>query len=308
MSTLHEKTRAIYKKQHERISNNENAFSRIKNMYTDETFSLPKDWFKGKAAIDIGCGNVGALPIYLMQNGISKFYGVDIGNEWMDGLAQNISEYGEFELKEGSVLDIPYNDNSFDFVSINGVLIHLANLDEVNKGFNEGARVCKSGGYYYTSYGPCGGLIQGVILPAIREYYQSADKDGNKEAKEFKKFIDTINPYILQETFKMMVDTSKLHSGEDLNYSFLESLFGEDFCVFIQNFIQTPTWLSNETTPTFVENKYKECGFTNIRRVTRYIQRTDIRKYFAPLHYNLDSYMSKLLYGEGYVTYIGQKI
>ncbi|MBI5625556.1 MAG: hypothetical protein HY924_17395 [Elusimicrobia bacterium] len=33
----------------------------------------------------------------------------------------------------------------------------------------------------------------------------------------------------------------------------------------------------------------------------------DVRKFFAPLHYDRDSKLSKILYGEGYVQYVGRK-
>jgi ubiquinone/menaquinone biosynthesis C-methylase UbiE len=71
----------------------------------------------------------------------------------------------------GSVLDLPIENNSIDFVSINGVLVHLKNMGDVIKGLNKGARICKNGGYYFTAYGLCGGLMEGAIMPAIRKHY-----------------------------------------------------------------------------------------------------------------------------------------
>jgi hypothetical protein len=87
----------------------------------------------------------------------------------------------------------------------------------------------------------------------------------------------------------------------------MKSLFGMDYCVFLQNFIQAPTWFSNECTPEFVESLYSRAGFVNVRRLKSFVKRSDIRKFFAPLHYDRDYDISKILYGQGYVQYIGEK-
>ena len=131
------------------------------------------------------------------------------------------------------------------------------------------------------------------------------------------------NKQIIKESVKWLkeygssLSSSRLVTGnldrigliEDLiSKNILKSLFGEDYCVFIQNFIQAPTWWSNECTPKFVEGLYKKCGFKNVKRLSSFTKRSDIRKYFAPLHYDLNHPISQLLYGEGYVQYVGEKI
>ena len=296
-------TRSIYEKQHDRIVANQDAFNRINNLYINNTFGLPSDWFKGKAGLDIGCGNIGPLIIRLVQLGMKKVSGVDVGQVWIPKMKASLQKNGIsedlYDLREGSVLDLPCENESMDFVVINGVLIHLKDMGDIVRGFSEGARVCKKGGYYYTSYGPCGGLMQGVILPAIRAHY-NADPD-------FKRFIDTIDPQDLGKAFDKIVTDALHHTGEDLNASFLKTMFGEDFCVFVQNFVQAPTWLSNECTPKFVENLYHSQGFSDVVRINSFAKRSDIRKYFAPLHFDYEYPLSRILYGEGYVQYIGRK-
>ena len=68
--------------------------------------------------------------------------------------------------------------------------------------------------------------MQGVILPAIRSHYQTNP--------EFKQFIDNINPQDLGDVFEKIAADAIYHTGEDLNASFLKTLFREDFCVFVQ--------------------------------------------------------------------------
>ncbi len=297
-----EKTRSIYQKQHERISSDQEAFNRISGMYTNYAMGMSEEWFKGKSAIDIGCGNVGALIIRLLELGVNKCTAVDIGSEWIEPLAENIAKAGfgkeKIELKSGSVTKVPYASHSFDFVSVNGVLIHLENMNQIEAGFMDAARVTAKNGVLYTSWGPCGGVMQGVIFPALRSHY--------RDNLEFRKFIDELRPDQIHSVIeKCALDSEKL-GGEILDASYLKSLFGEDFCVFIQNFIQAPTWWSNECTPEFVEGLYKKANFENVRRLGSFTRRTDVRKYFAPLHYDRDYWFSNLMYGQGYVQYVGE--
>ncbi len=174
-----ETTRKIYEAQHARRVADPAAFDRIWDQYRTNTFGLPESWFAGKRVLDIGCGNVGALMMRFIALGAAETCGVDIGEDWMPLLKDSLERHGystdSVELRAGSTLRLPLEDESFDFVSIDGVLIHLADMTEVEQGFVEGARVCKSGGYYFTSYGPCGGLMQSAIFPAVRSYYREND-------------------------------------------------------------------------------------------------------------------------------------
>ena len=52
---------------------------------------------------------------------------------------------------------------------------------------------------------------------------------------------------------------------------------------------------------------YKKNGFTDIRRIKRFVKRNDIRKFFAPLHFERENKISQLLYGQGYMQFIGKK-
>lgn len=303
MSDHDQKTRKIYQKQHERISENKDAFDRIGGMYDSNTFGMTKSWFDGKSAIDVGCGNIGAMIIRLLNLGCADVTGVDIDSDWIYPLSKNIQSAGFseelFHLKQGSVTSIPYDDGSFDFVAVNGVLIHLENMEEIKKGFIDAARVTADNGVLYTSWGPCGGIMQGVIFPALRGHYRNNI--------EFKQFIDQIGPDQIHAAIEKVGSDSEKYGGEYIDVKAIQSLFGVDFCVFLQNFIQAPTWWSNECTPEFVEALYREAGFKNVRRVSSFTKRTDVRKYFAPLHFDRNYWLSKIMYGQGYVQYVGEK-
>lgn len=300
---LHERTRQIYEKQHQRIAGDRSVFERIIGSYSAEKFKIDPDWFQGKTALDAGCGNFGALIKRLADLGCKKIYACDIGVDWIPKLTKNLLTKGvdpkKFELKTGNVCRLPYEDQTFDFVAINGVLVHLKDMDEIESGFIEGARVCKKGGYYFTSWGPSGGLVQGRIMPAARQHY--------REDPWFKSMIDNISPKMIHEVIDKLCIDSEKNGGEKINGDFLKSLFGEDFCVFLQNFIQAPQWWTNECTPDYVSNLYKKHGFIEIQRLNEFVKRSDVRKFFAPLHYDWNHPISRALYGNGYVKYIAIK-
>ena len=297
-------TRKIYLKQHRRISKNKKAFNRIFSIYSDQSYGLGEKWFKNKITLDAGCGNFGALTLRLSKLGSKKIYACDLGKKWIKPMKKSLISRGvklnNIEFKPGDILNLKYKKNFFDFVAVNGVLPHLKNKREIQKGFSEGAKVCKKGGYYFTSFGVSGGLVQAVILPAIRNHYKSN--------KDFKNFIDNINTKEIDKILKFIIKVNKKNKGPYINYNFIKSLFGEDFCVFLHNHIQAPYWLTNECSKEFIKMMYKKNGFTNVRRIKKFVKREDIRKFFAPLHFERDSKISQLLYGQGYMQFIGKKI
>lgn len=302
-SGLHEETRDIYEAQHRRIAGDRDAFSRMRSLYTARGLGLSAEWFKGKRALDAGCGNNGGLIANLVEMGCTRIDACDIGAEWIPLLEEHLTSIGVpkgvVHAREGNVLDLPYDDGTFDFVAINGVLLHLETLDEIEIGFAEGARVCKPGGHYFTAFGPCGGLMQGRVMPAVRQHYREDDN--------FRQFIDTISPTVIHSLIDKIATDSEKYGGPLIEADYVKTLFGEDFCVFLQNFVQAPRWWSNETTPEYVEALYDKYGFREVRRLNDFVKRKDIRKFFAPLHYDRDHPIAKALYGHGYVKYVAYK-
>lgn len=300
---LHQTTRKIYEKQHQRLAGDDVAFNRIAASYTPEKLKLDPAWIRGKTALDAGCGNIGAFTVRLAEMGFGRIVACDIGTDWIPKMAAQLKRKGVpdgvVELREGNVMHLPFADESFDFVAMNGVVVHLQDMNDIAKGFAEGARVCKKGGYFFTSWGPSGGLMQGKIMPAARAHY--------REDPHFKALIDNISPAAIHAVIDKICADSEANGGEKLDGAFLKSLFGEDFCVFLQNFIQAPQWWTNECTPEYVEALYRGHGFGKLERLNEFVKRTDIRKYFAPLHYDWNHPVSKALYGNGYVKYIGVK-
>ena len=167
-NSLPERTRQVYSAQHRRLAADEAARA-IHAMYTAEYFRIPNGWLDGKRAVDVGCGDTAVLTTRLLQLGCAHVTALDIGSEWMGTARRELEREGldpsRYTLLEGNVLTLPLASGDFDLVACNGVLVHLADLAEVGRGFAECVRVCRSGGYFYSSYGTYGGLVEGVLFP-----------------------------------------------------------------------------------------------------------------------------------------------
>ena len=118
--------------------------------YFDETSHILKERFEkngivlhGETVLDDGCGG-GRYSMALRKLGAGRVVGVDISEDAID-LARRKSPFVEedVEFQTGSVLDLPFEDESFDFVFSNGVLHHT---DSTEKGLQEIFRVLKPGG------------------------------------------------------------------------------------------------------------------------------------------------------------------
>ena len=303
MTEMHNETRKIYHKQHTRIINDETTIERIRNIYPEEYFGLGKNWFKGKSAFDAGCGDMIVLSIRMAEFGCANIKSMDIGKEWMENAASQIKKYNIknniINLIDGNVMDIPFEKNSFDFVAINGVLCHVKDRSEVEKGFSEGARVCKPGGYFYTTFAVDGGLMEEAIYPAIQKYYY--------QNEEFREYIDNISPKDFEIIFKQIVDGLKKYEGKTIKSSFNKELFDEDLCITIQNYIQGPNRYELKCSHEFVQSLYRKYGFEEITLLKRYVRFNNVRKYLSPLKYDRESKISKILWGKGFVEYIGKK-
>ncbi len=99
---------------------------------------------ENKIALDCGCGG-GRYTLALAKFGFKEVYGVDYSPLNIDtakerAKARNIESV---VYKQGNVLDLPFEDNKFDFIFCNGVLHHSRSIA---KGVEEMVRVIKPGG------------------------------------------------------------------------------------------------------------------------------------------------------------------
>ncbi len=127
-----------------------------------ERNELPIAEFQGQKALDAGCGG-GRYTVALKKIGFGEVVGIDISKPGLGNCRARLAQKGieGISYKEGTVLDLPFDDESFDFVFSNGVLHHTRDLV---KGIHELLRVLKRGGngFLYLIENP-GGIYWDVI-------------------------------------------------------------------------------------------------------------------------------------------------
>ncbi|MBU0649368.1 class I SAM-dependent methyltransferase [Patescibacteria group bacterium] len=120
-------------------------------------WNIDLDWFRDKVCLDAGCGG-GRFVVALSRLGAKKVYGVDISKDAVRVARGRVAERGfadRTEIKNASVLEIPLEDNSVDYVVCSGVILLSP---EPYKAFLELNRVLKSGGKMFLSVYGKGGL------------------------------------------------------------------------------------------------------------------------------------------------------
>jgi ubiquinone/menaquinone biosynthesis C-methylase UbiE len=126
------------------------------------------DNIENKTLLDQGCGG-GRYTIAWKLLGVKKAVGLDFSEIGLtDAKARaDFAGINDVDFIKGSVLEMPFEDESFDIVFSNGVLHHT---EDWRKGIQEQLRVMKSGGFgwQYLIENPGGVLWDSVeILRAI---------------------------------------------------------------------------------------------------------------------------------------------
>ena len=99
------------------------------------TTILPEHFYTEKICLDAGCGQ-GAISSIISEKA-KKLYSIDIGEKALESTKKNILNTNNVVFKKASLLNIPFEDNSFDFIVSNGVIHHTPNpkraLDELRR-------------------------------------------------------------------------------------------------------------------------------------------------------------------------------
>lgn len=156
---------------------------------------------RGKECLDAGFGS-GRAVAAMLGAGASKVYGIDISPKNLQTAVSNLQRFGErVDLRQGSVLEMPYPDESFDVVHCYGVLHHTI---DPYRGFQECCRVLKKNGVLFIAQYCKGGLVNHVL--------------------DFARFFSTHN----LPPLKLMKKISQALFGEDENhfwYALLDGLY-----------------------------------------------------------------------------------
>ncbi len=100
---------------------------------------IKKGWFAGKRTLDAGCGHGMMVEVF------NRLGAASVGLELGDGVfrAARRLEGKDILLVQGDILDIPFQENSFDYVYSNGVIHHTR---DTRLAFKKLASIVKPGG------------------------------------------------------------------------------------------------------------------------------------------------------------------
>ena len=129
-------------------------------------------WLEEKKCLDVGCGG-GRYTIAMSRLGAGHVTGCDISDDGLANARLRAEGIPNISFEKASALDLPCDDESFDFVFSSGVLHHTTDPD---KGLDELTRVLRSGGYLYLMlYG--GGGLRWAASMAVRPCAQELGVD-----------------------------------------------------------------------------------------------------------------------------------
>ena len=111
----------------------------------------------GDVVIDVGCANGYSTFRQFEINGDAKYVGIDYAEAMIESAktAQSNRSIPDSSVtfKVASVLDLPFDDATFDVAYTTRVLINLPSWDEQKKGIVEALRVVRPGGVLVISEG-----------------------------------------------------------------------------------------------------------------------------------------------------------
>ena len=129
------------------------SFTLKANSYLART-TFRNSWFQGKCCLDAGCG-AGIAAVALARIKETRVYAVDFSEHCLAIAHKRLKNFKRCSLLKASVLELPFKDNSFNFINCNGVVHHLA--DSLNV-LTEFYRVLSPYGWLFLGVYGAGGL------------------------------------------------------------------------------------------------------------------------------------------------------
>ncbi|APO70287.1 SAM-dependent methyltransferase protein (plasmid) [Rhizobium gallicum] len=293
-------TRTVFDRYQRQQEEDEHIFSRLVSLIDEEYFGFDPGGFGGLNILDAGCGSNANASCAFLEKGAAKVTSLELGEEWMDCAARRLSKFGaRSSLVGGSVLNLPFDDNSFDFVHCAGVLPHTA---DPRKGFDELARVTRAGGHFFLTVMGTGNGVLYRCINHLRELYTSD--------AQFRQTVDNLDGRTAQEALDWVFAIRNGHErpsvpGEE---DFLRSLFDDDLFVTLRDRFQAPTYHEFAFTEQQMRDWYRENGFDAVRRVSRYTKGfKNLRRFLAPMYLHYDHPLARFWFGDGCIQMIAVK-
>tara|TARA_B100000989_G_C19512294_1_gene459763 strand:- start:91 stop:1002 length:912 start_codon:yes stop_codon:yes gene_type:complete len=302
LNKLENKTRSLFHQIHTKHLSEKTSVSRLRSLLSLKKFGLNKGYLKNKKCLDAGCGSSFHGSVNLLRMGAQEVVAIDLNKSIFSNIKKIRKEIPvgkKLTVKIANVLELPFENKSFDFVLCQGVMHHTSNPEKAVK---ECYRVLKKGGYVYFQICGKGGLIQEFLMDFLRNQY--------KQDIVINKFIKNLN----KEKFSNLIKKIKyrvkknnsLESRTTVKFlNNLNTLVDEDLILTIKDRVLSPKYYQfnyNEVSRMMKKNKFKK-----IKRVFTYPKYKNLRNIVSYYYNKPDDSISKLLYGSGLINVLCKK-
>lgn len=293
MKSHDNKTRNLFHGIHNQQIKDGKGFEKIKSSLNEKYLKLDKNYFKNKICADLGCGSTGSGGLNLLNLGAKYCYFMDLKKHIVNPIKKNlITHKKKFEVNVGSLEDLPYKKNFFDFILCQGVIHHM---DNDKKGFKEIFRTLKKGGRALIMVHGDGGIINDFTMKILRPKYNSNPK--------FKSFMNNI---FNGNTAKHKKFLQKNYDKETIEIlKNLKFLFDKDLLLTMKDRFLAPKYKTYDEKQ--LTKQLKKIGFKKIYRIKKPVKFTNIRRFLSPLYHHYDNEISRMLYGNGMIQLVLQK-
>jgi ubiquinone/menaquinone biosynthesis C-methylase UbiE len=265
---------------------------------------LPDDYFADLKCGDIGCGSAVHGTANLLSLGAGHVNALDLDESFLEPARDRLELEPQYDdrwsLDIGSLMSLPYESNSFDFILCAGVIHHVAD-DAL--GLEEIYRVLKDGAKAYLSVTGGTGILNRFWMEIARDEYvknhlmQEIVRGGNLE-DWLKTQLENLRESIDDE------DHSSYRSATTLINSLLE-LIDNDLVLSIVDVLEAPKY------KTYTEDEWfellRQSGFQEIYRFFKRPKYKNVRKIVSPLYYDYQNPLARVLYGDGSMNVVVTK-
>jgi len=161
--------------------------------------------------LDLGCGTGWAVRYAaILINGRGEFYGIDISSKMIERAIANSSNNKNVHFYQASAEQLPFENNSFDFIICSNSFHHYFNPDKV---LSEVHRVLKSKGRIYI----LDATADGLIVKMADKWTKKKDPTHVKlySTQEFKTlFVQAKLNHIASKPIVVLFNSMKVHIGE----------------------------------------------------------------------------------------------
>jgi SAM-dependent methyltransferase len=151
------------------------------------------EWLKNKKCLDAGCGS-GRYSVAMALHGAAWITAVDVSETGLLEARRRATEFPQIKFQQGSVLELPFEDETFDFVWSAGVIHHTADFD---KALSELTRVLRPGGKLFLLVYGAGGFrwkaikaLRPIVVDLGAELIDKAIAAAGLPANNRKHFMD----------------------------------------------------------------------------------------------------------------------